>query len=34
MEQLHAAGATPEALAVWHEVVAQEIRASDEDEEF
>jgi len=34
VDQLHAAGATPEVLAVWQELVAQEIRPADEDEEF
>jgi len=34
VEQLHAAGATPEVLTVWHELVAQEIRPAEEDEEF
>jgi hypothetical protein len=34
VDQLHAVGATPEVLTVWHELVAQEIRPADEDEEF
>ena len=34
LDQLHAADATPEALAVWHHLVAQEIRVAEEDEEF
>lgn len=33
-EHLHAAGADPATLAVWGELVAQEIRPADEDEEF
>lgn len=32
MDELHAAGATPEVLAVWHELVIQEIRPTEEDE--
>jgi Nucleotidyl transferase AbiEii toxin, Type IV TA system len=32
VDQLHTAGATPEALTLWHELVVQEIRpAKDED---
>jgi hypothetical protein len=34
VEQLHAAGATPEVLAAWHALVAQEIRPAEEDEEW
>jgi hypothetical protein len=34
VDQLHAAGATPEVLAVWHELVIQEIRPAEEDEEW
>ena len=34
VDQLHAAGATPEVLAVWHAFVAQEIRPAEEDEEW
>lgn len=34
VEQLHAVDATQEVLAVWHELVAQEIRAAEEDEDF
>ena len=34
VDRLHAAGATPEVLAVWKELVAQEIRPAAEDEEF
>ena len=34
MDRLHAARATPEVIAVWHELVAQEIRQAKEDEEF
>lgn len=33
-DQLHAAGAAPEVLAVWHELVIQEIRPAEEDEEW
>jgi hypothetical protein len=33
-DQLLAAGATPEVLAVWHELVVQDIRPAEEDEEF
>ena len=33
-DRLHAAGASPEALAVWKELVAQEIRPTQEDKEF
>jgi hypothetical protein len=33
-ERLQKAGAAPEALAVWQELVAQEIQAEDEDAEF
>jgi len=33
-DRLHAAGATPEVFAVWKELVAQEIRSAEEDEEF
>jgi hypothetical protein len=32
VDQLHAAGATPEVLAVWHDLVAQEIRPAEDDE--
>jgi hypothetical protein len=34
VEQLHAAGATPEVLAVWQELVAQQIRPSEEDDGY
>jgi hypothetical protein len=34
VDQLHAASATPEVFAVWQELVAQEIRPAEEDEEF
>jgi hypothetical protein len=34
VDRLHAAGATPEVLAVWKELVAQDIRPAEEDEEF
>lgn len=34
VEHLHAAGATPEALAVWQELVAQEIRPPEEDDGY
>ena len=33
-DRLHAAGAAPEVLAAWKELVAQEIRPAAEDEEF
>jgi hypothetical protein len=33
-ERLLAAGAGPEVLSVWHELVAQEISPADEDDEF
>lgn len=33
-ERLQKAGATPEALAVWGNLVAQELRLEDEDDEF
>lgn len=33
-DRLQAAGADPTALAVWKELVAQEIRPADEDDEF
>ena len=33
-ECLHTAGATPEVLAAWQAVVAQDIRPPEEDEEF
>ena len=33
-DRLHAAGAPPEALAAWKELVAQEIRPPEEGEEF
>jgi hypothetical protein len=31
-EQLHAAGAAPDVLAVWRELVAQELTLPDDDE--
>jgi hypothetical protein len=34
VDQLHAAGATPEVLAVWHDLVIQAIRPVEEDEEW
>jgi len=34
VDQLHAAGGAPEVLAAWHELVAQEIRPPEEEEEF
>ncbi len=34
VEHLYAAGATPEALAVWQELVAQEIRPAEEDDGY
>lgn len=33
-DRLHAAGADPAVLAVWQELVAQEIQPADEDDEF
>ena len=33
-ERLRASGATPETLGVWKELVAQDIRPEDEDDEF
>jgi len=33
-ERLHAMGATPDVLGVWKELVAQEIKPADEDDEF
>lgn len=33
-ERLHAAGAAPDVLAEWKALVAQEIRPTEEDEEF
>lgn len=33
-ERLHAAGAAPEVLAVWRELVAQELTLPDDDDEF
>jgi hypothetical protein len=33
-ERLHAAGADPAVLAVWQELVVQEIRPADEDDDF
>jgi hypothetical protein len=33
-ERLEAAGATPEIMAAWKALVAQEILPEDEDEEF
>ena len=32
VDQLHAAGASPEVLAVWHDLVAQELRPAEDDE--
>jgi len=32
VDQLQAAGAPPDVLAVWHELVAQEIRPAEDDE--
>ena len=34
VDQLQVAGATTEVFAVWHELVAQEIRPAEKDEEF
>jgi len=34
IERLHAAGAGPTILAVWKDIVAQELRPTDEDDEF
>jgi hypothetical protein len=34
VERLHAAGAGPTILAVWKDIVAQEFRPTDEDDEF
>lgn len=34
LDCLRAAGAEPEILAAWHEVVAQEIKAPHEDDKF
>jgi hypothetical protein len=34
VDELHAAGASPEVLAVWYDIVAQEIRPAEEDEEW
>jgi hypothetical protein len=33
-ERLQAMSAAPEVLAVWKELVAQEIKPADEDDEF
>jgi hypothetical protein len=33
-ERLHAAGATPEMLAAWQALVAQEIRSAEDDEDW
>jgi hypothetical protein len=33
-ERLHAAGADPAVLAVWQELVVQEIQPADEDDDF
>ncbi len=33
-ERLHVAGATPEVLAVWRDLVAQDLRLEDEDDAF
>ncbi len=34
VDQLHALGASPEELTLWHELVVQEIRQAKESEEF
>ena len=33
-DRLHAAGAGPEVMAIWYDLVAQEINPADEDDEF